>query len=49
MRGELDSNRDNLAIAKQILILRAEQAKMHGYKSFADYATADTMAGENDS
>ena len=45
MRGELDSKRDNLAIAKQILILRAEQAKMHGYKSYADYATADTMAG----
>ena len=45
MRGELDANRDNLKIAKQILILRAEQAKLHGYKSYADYATADTMAG----
>ena len=45
MRGELDENRDNLALAKEILILRSEQAKMHGYKTYADYATADTMAG----
>lgn len=44
-RGELDAGRDNIAIAKQILILRSEQARMHGYKTFADYATADTMAG----
>jgi peptidyl-dipeptidase Dcp len=48
-RGELDSSRNNLAIAKEILILRAEQAKMHGYKSYADYATADTMAGSPNS
>ena len=26
-------------------MLRCEQAHMHGYQSFADYATADTMAG----
>jgi len=44
-RGEIDSTRDNIAIAKQILMLRCEQAHMHGYQSFADYATADTMAG----
>jgi len=31
-RGELDSKRDNLAIAKQILQLRVHQAEMHGYK-----------------
>lgn len=31
-RGELDSGRDNLAVAKQILQLRVEQAGMHGYK-----------------
>jgi peptidyl-dipeptidase Dcp len=30
--------------APQILKLRAEQAGMHGYASFADYQTADTMA-----
>lgn len=44
-RGELDPQRDNLSIAAQILQLRAEQAKMHGYATYADYATADTMAG----
>lgn len=31
-RGELDSKRDNLAVAKQILQLRVQQAGMHGYK-----------------
>ena len=44
-RGELDEKRDNIAIAKEILLLRSEQAKMHGYGCYADYATADTMAG----
>jgi len=47
-RGELDSGRDNLAVAKQILQLRVEQAGMHGYKNYAEYATADTMAGNPD-
>lgn len=44
-RGELDEKRNNLDLAKQILILRSQQAKMHGHASFAEYATADTMAG----
>lgn len=44
-RGELDPARDNKALAVEILQLRAEQAALHGYGSYADYATADTMAG----
>eukprot|EP01036_Dinobryon_divergens_P034296 gene34296-44299_t len=44
-RGELDPARDNIAVAKKILQLREEQAKMHGYETFAHYANADTMAG----
>lgn len=44
-RGELDPSRDNLCIARRILQLRARQAEMHGYSSYAEYATADTMAG----
>jgi peptidyl-dipeptidase Dcp len=47
-RGELDPKRDNLAVARAILALRAEQAKMHGYETFGHYATADTMAGTPD-
>jgi peptidyl-dipeptidase Dcp len=43
-RGELVAERNNLAIAKQILLLRQEQAAMHGYETFADYQLADTMA-----
>mmetsp|Transcript_16615 Transcript_16615/g.15969 ORF Transcript_16615/g.15969 Transcript_16615/m.15969 type:complete len:733 (-) Transcript_16615:185-2383(-) len=44
-RGELDDSRDCKKIAIEILAERAEQAKMHGYNSYAAYATADTMAG----
>lgn len=44
-RGELVEERFNLPIAKRILDLRAEQAKMHEYSNYAQYATADTMAG----
>lgn len=43
--GELDAGRDNLAVARQILALRIQQAQMHGYENYAQYATADTMAG----
>ncbi|KDO33256.1 hypothetical protein SPRG_02065 [Saprolegnia parasitica CBS 223.65] len=43
-RGELSPERDNNQVAKQILKLRIEQAKAHGYKTFADYQTSDTMA-----
>ena len=43
-RGQLTPGRDNRAVLKQILALRAEQAGLHGYPSFADYQTVDTMA-----
>ncbi|RHY10750.1 hypothetical protein DYB36_001775 [Aphanomyces astaci] len=43
-RGELSPERDNLSLAVRILKLRSQQAKLHGYKSFADYQTVDTMA-----
>lgn len=45
-RGQLDPQRANLDLAKQILLLRTEQAALHGYATFADYQTADTMAGQ---
>ena len=35
----------NPLIAREILTLRNEQARLHGYASFAGYALADTMAG----
>ena len=36
--------RDNTAIIRKILTLRLEQAQLHGYTNYAEYATADTMA-----
>eukprot|EP00595_Chromulina_sp_UTEXLB2642_P000434 CAMPEP_0196761568 /NCGR_PEP_ID=MMETSP1095-20130614/854_1 /TAXON_ID=96789 ORGANISM="Chromulina nebulosa, Strain UTEXLB2642" /NCGR_SAMPLE_ID=MMETSP1095 /ASSEMBLY_ACC=CAM_ASM_000446 /LENGTH=544 /DNA_ID=CAMNT_0042111299 /DNA_START=563 /DNA_END=2197 /DNA_ORIENTATION=+ len=44
-RGELDPSRNNHIIILEILKLREEQARMHGYNNFGEYATADTMAG----
>ncbi len=44
-RGEHAGDHDNREVARQILALRQQQARMHGYTSFADYALADTMAG----
>jgi hypothetical protein len=46
LTGELDASRDNLKVAKEILALRVQQATMHGYANYAEYATADTMAGK---
>jgi len=43
-RGELDPERDNLAIGTKILRLRKKQAECHGYKTFADYQCVDRMA-----
>lgn len=43
-RGQLDPSRANLKLAKEILLLRCEQAKLHGYESFAAYQNADSMA-----
>jgi len=44
-RGENGGDTDNREIARRILRLRHEQAALHGHASFADYALADTMAG----
>jgi peptidyl-dipeptidase Dcp len=44
-RGEHDGAHDNRPVAREILTLRGEQARLHGYASYADYALADTMAG----
>jgi peptidyl-dipeptidase Dcp len=44
-RGEHDGPHDNRPVAREILALRREQAALHGYPSYADYALADTMAG----
>ena len=45
-RGEHEGPNDNRAVAREILTLRLEQARAHGHASYADYALADTMAGQ---
>ena len=45
-RGAHPGEHDNRPVAREILALRNEQARLHGYASYADYALADTMAGE---
>ena len=37
---------DNTPIIAEIMALRLEQAALHGYASYADYALSDTMAGK---
>jgi peptidyl-dipeptidase Dcp len=47
-RGEFhegDAKRDNKIVAVAIMQLRLEQAQLHGYTNYSDYALADTMAG----
>jgi peptidyl-dipeptidase Dcp len=44
-RGEHEGEHDNREVARDILRLRNEQARLHGHRSFADYALTDTMAG----
>jgi peptidyl-dipeptidase Dcp len=44
-RGEHEGEHDNRPIAREILKLRTEQAKLMGYASYADYALVDRMAG----
>ena len=36
---------DNRPLIREIMALRLEQAQLHGYACYADYALADTMAG----
>ncbi|MFO1336942.1 MAG: M3 family metallopeptidase [Burkholderiaceae bacterium] len=45
-RGENGGATDNRALAREILQWRQRQARAHGHASYADYALADTMAGE---
>lgn len=44
-RGEHPGESDNREVARDILRLRNEQARLHGHDCYADYALADTMAG----
>ncbi len=44
-RGEHAGEHDNREVARDILRLRNEQARLHGHASYADYALTDTMAG----
>ena len=44
-RGEHAGEHDNREVARDILRLRNQQARLHGLASYADYALADTMAG----
>ncbi len=39
---------NNLPIIGQIMALRLQQANLHGYASYSDYALADTMAGSKE-
>ncbi|WP_457446253.1 M3 family metallopeptidase [Roseateles sp. P5_E4] len=43
-RGDDTGDTDNREICREILELRAEQAKLHGHACYADYALEDTMA-----
>ncbi|MBI5277682.1 MAG: M3 family metallopeptidase [Burkholderiales bacterium] len=45
-RGEHEGAHDNRPLVAEILKLREEQARLHGYASFADYALVDRMARE---
>ncbi|HZW72138.1 MAG TPA: M3 family metallopeptidase [Caldimonas sp.] len=47
-RGEHAGATDNRAVAAEILQLRLEQARLHGFASFADYTLSDTMAQNRD-
>jgi peptidyl-dipeptidase Dcp len=47
-RGEHPGEHDNREVARAILRLRNEQARLHGRACFADHALADTMAGTRD-
>jgi len=44
-RGEHPGEHDNRPVAREILTLRNEQARLHGFASYAEYALTDTMAG----
>ena len=43
-RGQLDKSRNNIPIAQEMLKLRQKQAKLYGYKSYAEFQCVDRMA-----
>jgi peptidyl-dipeptidase Dcp len=43
-RGDNGGEHDNNAIAREILALRNEQARLHGHTNYADFALTDRMA-----
>jgi peptidyl-dipeptidase Dcp len=45
-RGEHAGEHDNRPLIAEIMKLRHEQAKLHGYRTYADYALVDRMAKE---
>jgi peptidyl-dipeptidase Dcp len=45
-RGEHEGAHDNRTLVREILVLRHEQAQLHGYATYADYALVDRMARE---
>ena len=47
-RGALHPERDNAALVREILALRAERARLLGAADHAEYRLADTMAGHPD-
>jgi peptidyl-dipeptidase Dcp len=46
MRGDGDGPRDNPRIAAEILVLRAESAKLLGFNTYADWRLSDAMASK---
>ena len=46
-RNESTQKFSNTTIIAEIMALRLEQARLHGYASYADYALSDTMAGKH--
>ncbi len=45
MRGANGNKNDNSRVIEEIVALRAEQAKLLGYASYAEFKLADSMAG----
>ena len=43
--GSGNNANNNLPVAAEIMQLRLEQARLHGYDNYSDYALADMMAG----
>jgi peptidyl-dipeptidase Dcp len=48
LRGENDGEHDNRPVACEMLALRNELARLHGYRNYAEYALVDRMAGTPD-